>query len=55
MAYPKKSEEEKYLKQTLSFPPTLHQRLIAYCQYDQRSMSWVVQKALDEWLKGRGF
>lgn len=55
MAYPKKSEEEKYLKQTLSFPPDLHKRLLAYCQSDQRTMSWVVQKALDQWLKDRGF
>lgn len=55
MAFPKKAEEEKYLKQTLSFPPSLHQRLIKYCQSDQRSMSWVVQQALDKWLKDRGF
>lgn len=55
MAFPKKSEEEKYIKQTLSFPPELHQRLIKYCQSDDRTMSWVVQKSLDEWLKNRGF
>ena len=55
MANFKKAEEDKYLKQTLSFPPELHKRMLQYCQTDQRSMSWTVQQALDKWLKDRGF
>lgn len=55
MANIKKSEEEKYIKQALSFPPQLHKRLLKYCQSDQRSMSWVVQQALSKWLEDRGF
>ena len=55
MAYPRKTEEEKHVKQTLSFPPELMKRLIKFCQSEERTMSWVVQKALDKWLEDRGF
>lgn len=55
MVYPKKSEDEKYLRQNISFPPDLHKRLLKFCQEEERSMSWCVQKSLDEWLKRRGF
>lgn len=55
MAYPKKAEEDKAVKQNFSLPPQLLERLIKFCQKDERSMSWVVQKALDEWLGKKGF
>lgn len=55
MAFPKKQENEKHIKQALSFPPEIHQRLLDYCQKEERSMSWVAQKALDAWLKERGY
>lgn len=55
MAFPKKKEEDKHIKQSMSFPPELHKRLIKYCQDDERTMSWAVQKALDQWLKDSGY
>lgn len=55
MAFPKKAPEERHVKQTISLPPQLLDRLIKFCQSEERTMSWVIQKALDEWLKNRGF
>ena len=51
MAYPKKSDEDKYLRINVTMPPELQDRLIRYCQEEEWTMSWCVQKALDEWLK----
>lgn len=55
MAYPKKKESEKCVKQNISFEPKDLERLVKYCQSEERSMSWVVRKALDQWLTERGF
>lgn len=55
MAYPKKPDGEKCIKQNFSIQPELLKRIIAFCQKDERSMSYVVQKAVDQWLKERGF
>ena len=41
--------------QQVSMPPALLERIIKYCQAEERSISWVVQKAVDVWLKERGF
>ena len=54
MAYPKKSDEDKYVRINVTMPPELQDRLIRYCQKEERTMSWCVQKALDEWLKTKG-
>ena len=55
MAYPKKPDEEKAIKQNFSITPELLNRIIKYCQDEERSMSWVVRKAVDQWLKDRGY
>lgn len=34
----------------ISFPHSLHERLNKYAEDDERSKSWVVQKAVDKWL-----
>ena len=54
MAYPKKSDEDKYVRINVTMPPELQDRLIMYCQEEERTMSWCVQKALDEWLEKKG-
>lgn len=55
MAFPKKADEEKSIRQNVSLPPALQERLIKYCQAEERPMSWCIQKALDAWLKEKGF
>lgn len=55
MAYPKKDEADKHVKQTISLPPSLLKRILTYCQAEERSISYVCQKAIDKWLKERGF
>lgn len=55
MAYPKKPEGEKYVRQNISLPPELLKRIEKYCQEEERQISWVFQKATDQWLKERGF
>ena len=43
-------EEEKCIKVSISFQPEQHEMLLKYCQQEERSMSWVIRKALAEWL-----
>jgi hypothetical protein len=38
-----------------SMPPDLLERLDRYCKEDERSRSWAIQKAVDTWLKGKGY
>ena len=39
----------------ISLPNSLIERLEKYMKEEERPRSWVIQKALDEWLKKRGF
>lgn len=48
MAHPRKSEEDKYKKMSISFEP---EQLISYCEREERTASWVIRKALSEWLE----
>ena len=54
MAYPKKSDEDKYVRINVTKPPELQDRLIRYCQQQEITMSWCGQKALDEGLDKKG-
>ena len=54
MAYPKKDEKDKYVRTNVTMSPELQERLVRYCQKEERTMSWCIQKALDEWLTKRG-
>lgn len=47
---PRKEPERKYIKQNISMEPEQMERLIAYCQREDRAMSWVIRKALDKYL-----
>ena len=50
MAQPKKNEEDKYIKMSLSFEPRQLERLLKFCQEEERSISWAIRKALDNYL-----
>ena len=43
-------DELKAQKVSISFEPDQLQELIEYCQKNERSMAWVIRKALAEWL-----
>ena len=46
--------EEEFIKFNLTITKTLDERLIAYCEKEERAKSWVVRKALDELLTEQG-
>lgn len=50
MARPKKPEGEKYIRQDISMEPEQFRRLLEVCQREERSISWVVRKALELYL-----
>lgn len=39
----------------ISLPNSLIERLERYMKEEERPRSWCIQKALDEWLKKKGF
>lgn len=43
-------DEQKAQKISVSFEPQQFKELLAYCQKNERSISWVIRKALAEWL-----
>lgn len=43
-------DEQKAQKISVSFEPQQLKDLLAYCQKNERSISWVIRKALAEWL-----
>lgn len=48
-------EESGYERIQVTIPPSLSERLEKYLTDEERPRSWVVQKALDQWLKERGY
>ena len=51
MPRPKRPEEEHYQRVSISFEPTMLKELIHYCETHERTMSWVIRKALAQWLE----
>ena len=47
----KRPESEHNQAVSISFEPEQLQALIGYCQRNERSMAWVIRKALAEWLE----
>lgn len=43
-------DEKKAQKVSVSFDPQQLKELLEYCQKNERSISWVIRKALAEWL-----
>lgn len=50
MARPKTPEEEHAVKMSVSFTQDQMRELLNYCQRCERPISWVIRKALEEWL-----
>ena len=51
MPRPKRPEEEHCQNVTISFIPEQLKDLMEYCQRNDRTMSWVIRRALGEWLE----
>lgn len=54
MARPQMPEDKRAIKQSISIKPDVLPVLINYCQKEERTMSWVIDKALREWLRAKG-
>ena len=44
MARPRKQPEQKSVRQNISIPPELLAQVVAYCQENDRPVSWVFQQ-----------
>lgn len=54
MTSPKKPDGQKAIKQSVSFDPEQMERIKKYCSREERSVSWCVRKAMDQWLEDKG-
>ena len=50
MARPKKEADKKYIRQNISMDPEQLKRVTAFCQKEDRAISWVIRQALDKYL-----
>lgn len=50
MARPRKDPAEKAIKQSISIKPDLLPILLEYCNKEDRTISWVIDKALRQYL-----
>lgn len=55
MAMPRKADKDKAIKQTISVYPEQMERLLKFCQKEERELSWVYRKALEEFLTKHGY
>ena len=44
-----------YVKYNITLPPSIIVRLDKYMKKEERNRSWTIQKALDEYLKKKGY
>lgn len=44
-----------YQKYNITLPPSIIERLEKFMTEEERGRSWTIQKALDEYLKKRGY
>lgn len=54
MPRPKKSDEEKVIRQDFSIDRDTLARLLSYCQRTEQSMSSVIRQALNQFLDREG-
>lgn len=50
MARPKKRDEDKVVRQSVSMDPEQLRQVVAYCQANERSIAWVIKKAVAAFL-----
>lgn len=48
-------EEQGFVRYQITLPPSIAARLEKYAEDEERPKSWCIQKALDEWLKKKGY
>lgn len=48
-------EEQGYTRFQIALPPSITERLTKYMEEEERPRSWCIQKALDMWLKDKGY
>ncbi|MBP5461885.1 MAG: ribbon-helix-helix protein, CopG family [Lachnospiraceae bacterium] len=48
-------EETGFEKFQITLPPSIVERLEKYMKDEERPRSWCIQKALDMWLKQKGY
>jgi hypothetical protein len=51
----KRSKHKLFQKVNISIDPETFDRLEKYCEEQERARSWVIQKAVSEWLTGKGY
>ena len=49
------AKKQPVIKFSTSLPPDIFERLEKYCQNEERDRSFPIKKALDVWLKERGY
>jgi len=49
------ADSELFKKMNISLPPELYLRLHKYAQDEDRAKSWIIKKALEEWLAKEGY
>lgn len=47
MARAKVEDGKKFIRKDISMDPEQYERLLLFCQREERSISWVIRKALD--------
>jgi metal-responsive CopG/Arc/MetJ family transcriptional regulator len=48
-------EEQGFERVQITLPPSIMERLEKYRKEEERPRSWVIQKAVEDWLKKRGY
>lgn len=48
-------EEQGFKNFNITLPPSIVERLEKFMKDEERPRSWVIQKALDEWLRKKGY
>lgn len=52
---PPKEGKEPNLRSSFSIRPELYDRVLKYCGEEERSLSWLVNKALEMFLTSKGY
>ena len=50
-----KDSHELYQRVQVTLDPETYKRLQKYCEEQERARSWVIQKAVAEWLNSKGY
>lgn len=51
MARPKKKAEDKAVRQSVSMDPEQLRKVVAYCQKNERTIAWLIKKAVAAFLE----